>query len=551
MRPPVKSNCCNKEAFQAVGASALIPGLAAAADPSASPAATPSATSTTPPNTVPGGHAGMPGRGGYPMGADDITSAAKALGMTEADVTSALESGQTLAQLAATKNVDVQTLIDAMVAAEKAEIQADLASGAITQAEADQQIANLTQHETDEVNGTFMGGGPGGPAARWSSKRRRRRRCAGRHFERVVEQHCSDYDLGHNLQLASRSTTQPDLRGARTSFRAPCLRAAHVPKKRGQHRLRERPPGRHVVAAWHLERPDIVAACHQPLVQTVGRGLDPRVVVRAVAKEHAHAVRGAGVGALEQRLPAVRRIHPRTVGRWRHKECGAQRADAGKPAGIVERHVQGRITAHRQAADIQRTTGSVTLRHDGQQLVDDVLLVRTVRIAVRRGHGIDAIAVVDPRRNDRDRRDRAGVDESLSHRINPDARGEGAATHPLAFAAAAAVKQDQDRRVCARSGAWRRVNLDRHIPGQRAARDSRGITQRRATRDGNGCRDHCDGQAHRHVSMTDALDMRDAGAGNDLLDNLGLGVGIVLHVLPGPLRWLALGVLVQPAVGRI
>ena len=171
----------------AAGASLLIPGLVAAADPSSSPAATPS-TPTTPstPNSpattapsastapsdvnpgVPGDCPRMPGapmgaRMGGPLDAADITAAAKALGMSEADVTSALQSGKTLADLAKTQNVDPQTVIDAMVAAEKAEIQALVDAGTITQAQADWHIANLTQHETDVVNGTFGHRGPGMP----------------------------------------------------------------------------------------------------------------------------------------------------------------------------------------------------------------------------------------------------------------------------------------------------------------------------------------------------------------------------------------------------
>ena len=153
----------------------LLPNLVAAADPTASPAATTTAPSTLGLVWFDGHDTIQPGNleqwhsddgrlprmpGGGILGSDDITAAAKALGMTEADVTTALQGGQTLAQLAATKNVDVQTLIDAMVAAEKAEIQAKVDAGTITQAQADQQIADLTQHETDEVNGVM--GGPGG-----------------------------------------------------------------------------------------------------------------------------------------------------------------------------------------------------------------------------------------------------------------------------------------------------------------------------------------------------------------------------------------------------
>lgn len=123
------------------GAMLLIPNLVAAADPTASPAATPSASTSTgtssgsaqsSPGTSSGGStmtgdcAGGPGGG---LRSDDITAAANALGMTEADLTSALQGGQTLAQVAATENVDIQTLIDAMVKAEKTEIQAKVDAG--------------------------------------------------------------------------------------------------------------------------------------------------------------------------------------------------------------------------------------------------------------------------------------------------------------------------------------------------------------------------------------------------------------------------------------
>lgn len=153
----------------AAGASFLIPSLVAAADPTASPSATSStgtsssgssttqASPSTSTNTM-ASCAGMPGG----MAADDITAAANALGMTEANLTTALQGGQTIADVASSEGIAVQTVIDAMVAAEKAEIQAQVDAGTITQAQADQQVANLTAHETDEVNGVApMGGGHG------------------------------------------------------------------------------------------------------------------------------------------------------------------------------------------------------------------------------------------------------------------------------------------------------------------------------------------------------------------------------------------------------
>ena len=156
------------------GAALVLPGLAEAADPTASPAAaspspspTPTSTTTTPtaPDCSGTGIAGdQLGRGGHggPGGldADDLTAAATALGMTEADLTTALTGGKSAAAVAADKGVDVQKVIDAIVAADTAEITAAVKAGTMTQAQADQRLANLTAHVTDEVNG--VAGGPGG-----------------------------------------------------------------------------------------------------------------------------------------------------------------------------------------------------------------------------------------------------------------------------------------------------------------------------------------------------------------------------------------------------
>jgi hypothetical protein len=150
----------------AAGAAVALPRATQAADPSAAPSAgvtTPGSSGSTNPA---GNHAGH-----GPMGADDITAAAKALGMTEADLTTARQGGQTLAQVAATKGVSVDTLVAALVDAETAEINAAVKAGTMTQAQADQRLADLKAHETAEVNGTFAGGGHGhggdlgGPAA--------------------------------------------------------------------------------------------------------------------------------------------------------------------------------------------------------------------------------------------------------------------------------------------------------------------------------------------------------------------------------------------------
>lgn len=96
----------------------------------------------------PGGHEGRFGRGG-----PHLDAAATALGITADELRTQLESGKTIAQVAADKGVPVQTVIDAVTADENAEIDAALAAGKITQAQADEMKANAAQHAADIVNG--------------------------------------------------------------------------------------------------------------------------------------------------------------------------------------------------------------------------------------------------------------------------------------------------------------------------------------------------------------------------------------------------------------
>jgi hypothetical protein len=99
----------------------------------------------------PGGHGGPGGKGGF--GAD-LTAAAKALGMSEADLRTAVESGKTLAQVAKDKSVSVDSVVAALVKAEKERIAKKVTEGHLTQAQADARLAGLTARLTDRVNGT-------------------------------------------------------------------------------------------------------------------------------------------------------------------------------------------------------------------------------------------------------------------------------------------------------------------------------------------------------------------------------------------------------------
>jgi len=106
-------------------------------------------------------HEGDQGKGG--PGGPRSEVLAQALGMSEADLHTALESGKTIAQVAADQGVDVQVVIDALTAEMKNHIADEVAKGETTQAEADAKLADLSTHITDMVNNPRPAEGPGGP----------------------------------------------------------------------------------------------------------------------------------------------------------------------------------------------------------------------------------------------------------------------------------------------------------------------------------------------------------------------------------------------------
>ncbi len=115
-----------------------------------------------PPEGGRGGPGGEHGRRGGP----GLDAAATALGVTAEDLRTALQDGQTIAQVAESKGVSVQTVIDAMVGELKTHLAEEVASGEHTQEEADQKLADATERITDMVNNGMpeRGAGPGAPA---------------------------------------------------------------------------------------------------------------------------------------------------------------------------------------------------------------------------------------------------------------------------------------------------------------------------------------------------------------------------------------------------
>ena len=109
---------------------------------------------------TPGEHG--PGRGPGIRGAR-IEAAAEVLGVSEDDLRTALRDGTTLAEVAEEKGVDVQDVIDALVADAKTRIAEAVTDGKITQEQADERLESLTDHITRLVEEGFPKGRPDGP----------------------------------------------------------------------------------------------------------------------------------------------------------------------------------------------------------------------------------------------------------------------------------------------------------------------------------------------------------------------------------------------------
>jgi hypothetical protein len=110
------------------------------------------------------------GRRGHKGGNGETLAAA--LGLTTDELREALSDGSTVADVAAAQGVDDQSVIDTLVAEAQTRLQEAVDSEKLTQEEADEKLAGLTERITDSVNNgrpeRGEGGqrgprGPGGP----------------------------------------------------------------------------------------------------------------------------------------------------------------------------------------------------------------------------------------------------------------------------------------------------------------------------------------------------------------------------------------------------
>lgn len=104
-----------------------------------------------------GGRHGGPGMG---MGGH-LDAAAAVIGISADELQTALQGGQTLAEIAVANGSTAQAVIDALVAEVQAHFDEEVASGEHTQEEADARIAEATTRITDMVNNGAPAGGPG------------------------------------------------------------------------------------------------------------------------------------------------------------------------------------------------------------------------------------------------------------------------------------------------------------------------------------------------------------------------------------------------------
>jgi len=101
-----------------------------------------------------------------PLGAvkDGMTAAAKALGITPAELGADLRAGKTLKGVADAKGVPYETVSAAVLAAVKADLDAAVAAGTIKQARADRVLARLERNLADGRLRNARPQAPAGPA---------------------------------------------------------------------------------------------------------------------------------------------------------------------------------------------------------------------------------------------------------------------------------------------------------------------------------------------------------------------------------------------------
>ena len=96
-------------------------------------------------------------RDGFRHHGPNLDAAATYLGLTEQQLRTELEGGETLAQVAKAHGRTVEGLVQAVVDSAKEKLDAAVTAGRLTRAEADSMLAHLEERIADFVNGRFPG----------------------------------------------------------------------------------------------------------------------------------------------------------------------------------------------------------------------------------------------------------------------------------------------------------------------------------------------------------------------------------------------------------
>lgn len=117
-----------------------------------------------------GGHGGDSGHGGgfghHGFGAA-LSAAAEAIGITQDELRTRMQDGDTLAEVAQANDVEPEAVVDALVAESNTRIDQAVTEGDLTEEQATELRAELSERITAAVNDGFRGPGFGGRGFRF------------------------------------------------------------------------------------------------------------------------------------------------------------------------------------------------------------------------------------------------------------------------------------------------------------------------------------------------------------------------------------------------
>jgi uncharacterized protein (DUF433 family) len=108
-------------------------------------------------------------------GMNPIAALVDATGMSWEEIVTALEAGQSYAEIAAEAGVSLEELVESIITAREATLEEAVEAGYISQEQADYMLEEMEEHLPERLSGTWeprYGGGPAaGGGGRWGGRR--------------------------------------------------------------------------------------------------------------------------------------------------------------------------------------------------------------------------------------------------------------------------------------------------------------------------------------------------------------------------------------------